>query len=118
MTVSDGTPFTMTNVMVGEVWLCSGQSNMEMPMKGFKNQPVTNANRDVLMSTNPNLRLFTAKRKSSTVPVDTVTGSWKEATPESVRDFSATAYYFGKDVQQILNVPVGLIVVARHARHG
>lgn len=112
VTVSDGTPFTMTNVMVGEVWLCSGQSNMEMPMKGFKNQPVTNANRDVLMSTNPNLRLFTAKRKSSTVPVDTVTGSWKEATPESVRDFSATAYYFGKDVQQILNVPVGLIVVA------
>lgn len=112
ITVSDGTPFTMSNVMVGEVWLCSGQSNMEMPMKGFKNQPVSNANRDILMSTNPNLRLFTAKRTSSTVPLDTVRGSWKEATPESVRDFSATAYYFGKDVQQILNVPVGLIVTA------
>ena len=59
LTVSDGTPLTFNNVMLGEVWLCSGQSNMEMPMKGFKNQPVDGANMAVLESRNPNLRLFT-----------------------------------------------------------
>ncbi|MDE6813840.1 MAG: sialate O-acetylesterase, partial [Duncaniella sp.] len=70
VTVSDGTPLTLSNVMLGEVWLCSGQSNMEMPMKGFKNQPVEGANMATLKSRNPNIRLFTVKRNSSTVPVD------------------------------------------------
>ncbi len=112
MTVSDGTPMTLSNVMLGEVWLCSGQSNMEMPMKGFKNQPVDGANMAVLESRNPDLRLFTVKRKSSTVPVDDVTGKWDEAAPEAVRNFSATAYFFGRRLEQILDVPVGLIVVA------
>lgn len=112
VTVSDGTPLTLNNVMLGEVWICSGQSNMEMPMKGFKNQPVEGANMATLKSRNPNLRLFTVKRNSSTVPVDDVTGSWAEASPETVREFSATAYFFGREVEEMLKVPVGLIVVA------
>lgn len=112
VTVSDGTPVTLSNVMLGEVWLCSGQSNMEMPMKGFKNQPVEGANMAILKSRNPDIRLFTVKRNSSTVPVDDVTGSWKEASPESVREFSATAYFFGRQIEELLHVPVGLIVVA------
>lgn len=112
VTVSDGTPTTLSNVMLGEVWICSGQSNMEMPMKGFKNQPVEGANMVTLKSRNPNIRLFTVKRNSSTVPVDDVTGKWAEASPASVRDFSATAYFFGRQVEEILDVPVGLIVVA------
>ena len=112
ITVSDGTPTLLENVMLGEVWLCSGQSNMEMPMKGFKNQPVEGANMATLHSKNPNIRLFTVKRNSSTTPVDDVTGKWAEATPASVRNFSATAYFFGKEIEEILDVPVGLIVVA------
>ncbi len=112
VTVSDGTPVTLNNVMLGEVWLCSGQSNMEMPMKGFKNQPVDGANMAILESRNPDLRLFTVKRNSSTIPVDDVTGSWSEASPESVRNFSATAYFFGRRIEDYLDVPVGLIVVA------
>ncbi len=52
---------TLHDILIGEVWLCSGQSNMEMPMKGFKNQPVENSNMDILKSTNSNLRLFTVK---------------------------------------------------------
>lgn len=112
VTVSDGTPVTLNNVMLGEVWLCSGQSNMEMPMKGFKNQPVEGANEAVLKSRNPNIRLFTVKRNSSTVAVDDVTGAWKEASPETVREFSATAYFFGRQIEELLDVPVGLIVVA------
>lgn len=112
VTVSDGTPLTLNNVMLGEVWLCSGQSNMEMPMKGYKNQPVEGANMATLKSRNPNIRLFTVKRNSSTVPVDDVTGSWAEASPESVRNFSATAYFFGREIEELLNVPVGLVVVS------
>lgn len=85
---------------------------MEMPMKGFKNQPVEGANMAILKSRTPNLRLFTVKRKSSTTPVNDVTGSWAEASPERVREFSATAYFFGRQVEETLDVPVGLIVVA------
>ena len=112
VTVSDGTPVTLENVMLGEVWLCSGQSNMEMPMKGFKNQPVEGANMATLKSKNPNIRLFTVKRNSSTTPVDDVTGKWAEASPATVRNFSATAYFFGREIEEMLDVPVGLIVVA------
>lgn len=112
VTVSDGTPVTLDNVMLGEVWLCSGQSNMEMPMKGFKNQPVEGANMATLKSRNPNIRLFTVKRNSSTVPVDDVTGSWAEASPKTVREFSATAYFFGREIEEMLDIPVGLIVVS------
>ena len=112
VTVSDGTPLTLNNVMLGEVWLCSGQSNMEMPMKGFKNQPVEGANMAILKSRNPDIRLFTVKRNSSTVPVDDVTGSWAEASPATVRNFSATAYFFGRQIEELLDVPVGLIVVS------
>lgn len=108
----DGERKTLQNILIGELWICSGQSNMEMPMKGFKNQPVENANMDALQSCNPNLRLFTVKRHSTFTPQTDVTGNWQEAAPESVREFSATAYYFGRLLQQQLNIPVGLIVAA------
>ena len=64
VTISDGEALTLQNVMLGEVWVCSGQSNMEMPMKGFKNQPVENGNMDAAKGTNPNIRLFTVKRNA------------------------------------------------------
>lgn len=112
VTFDDGTPKVLSNILIGELWLCSGQSNMEMPMKGFKNQPVENANMDILRSRNPKIRLFTVKRTSTFTPQNDVTGSWKEASPATVRDFSATAYYFGRLVNEILDVPVGLIVAA------
>ena len=103
---------TLNNILIGELWLCSGQSNMEMPMKGFKNQPVENANMDILRSKNPNIRLFTVKRTSTFTPQTDVVSTWKEATPANVRDFSATAYYFGRLINEILDVPVGLVVAA------
>ena len=107
ITFNDGSKKTLNNILIGELWLCSGQSNMEMPMKGFKNQPVENANMDILRSKNPNIRLFTVKRTSTFTPQTDVTGTWKEATPVNVRDFSATAYYFGRLINEILDVPVG-----------
>ena len=112
VTFDDGSLKTLNNILIGELWLCSGQSNMEMPMKGFKNQPVENANMDILHSKNSNIRLFTVKRTSTMIPQNDVVGSWKEATPVSVRDFSATAYYFGRLINEILEVPVGLVVAA------
>jgi len=112
LTFNDGKATRLSNVMMGELWICSGQSNMEMPMKGFKNQPVENANMDILHSTDNDLRLFTVKRNSTFAPVNDVTGKWDEATPAVVRDFSATAYYFGRELRQMLHVPVGLIVTA------
>lgn len=112
ITLSDGEKTQLNNILIGELWICSGQSNMEMPMKGYKNQPVDNAVEDVLHSADNRLRLFTVKRNSQFAPVDTVSGNWKEATPASVREFSATAYYFGRELRRILDVPVGLIVAA------
>ena len=112
ITFSDGEKLTINNILIGEVWICSGQSNMEMPMKGFKNQPVDNAVEDILHSKDSNLRLFTVKRNSKFKPVDDVTGNWNEANPASVRNFSATAYYFGRELRRSLDVPVGLIVAA------
>ena len=112
ITFSDGEKTTLDNILIGELWICSGQSNMEMPMKGFKNQPVENAVEDILHSGDKEMRLFTVKRTSKFAPVDDVVGDWKEACPESVRDFSATAYYFGRELRKMLGVPVGLIVTS------
>ena len=105
----DGETVVLNNVMIGEVWICSGQSNMEMQMKGFKQQPVEGTTEELLRCRDSQLRLFTVKRHASLTPVDDVTGHWSEANAASVRDFSATAYYFGRALRQTLGVPVGLI---------
>ena len=104
--------FTLHNVMIGEVWICSGQSNMEMQMKGFKQQPVEGTTEELLRCKDQNLRLFNVKRHVALVPEWDVTGQWNEANSASVRDFSATAYYFGRALRATLDVPVGLIVTA------
>ena len=102
----------LRNVLIGEVWVCAGQSNMEMQMKGFKQQPVEGTTEELLRCNDSQLRLFTVKRHAALTPEWDVTGQWSEANSASVRDFSATAYYFGKALRQTLNVPVGLIVTA------
>lgn len=112
ITFNDGEKTVIDNILVGELWICSGQSNMEMPMKGFKNQPVENAVEDILHSGDSKMRLFTVKRTSLFQPATDVVGEWKEASPEAVRNFSATAYYFGRELRRMLNVPVGLIATS------
>ena len=109
---NDGEKTELNNILMGELWICSGQSNMEMPMKGFKNQPVENAVEDVLHSGDSQMRLFTVKRTSRYAPADDVVGEWKEASAETVREFSATAYYFGRELRRMLQVPVGLVVTS------
>lgn len=111
ITVSDGKDkITLENILIGEVWLCLGQSNMEMPMKGFKNQPVEGGNKAIFKSKNKNMRIITVKRTSELEPQDNFIGEWQEATPETVKEFSATAYYFGRLINETLDIPVGLIL--------
>jgi sialate O-acetylesterase len=109
ITISDGKALKLTNVLIGEVWICSGQSNMAMPIKGYMNQPVLGANEIIAGSSDPYIRLFTVKTQSSLQPLDDFTGSWKTCEPENVAEFSATAYFFGTMLKRVLKVPVGLI---------
>ncbi len=109
ISVSDGKTVKLENVLIGEVWVCSGQSNMEMPVKGYFNQPVTGSNDAIVTSSNPSIRLFTVKKSTSLQPLDDFTGNWQMCEPENVSNFSATAYYFGLFLSKVLNVPVGLI---------
>ncbi len=113
ITVSDGTPLVLHNVMLGEVWLCSGQSNMEMPMKGFKDQPVSNSNDAVFNAGNNNIRLYTVPRSVKLSIQDTSKQSdWKPADPEAVANFSAIGYYFARLLQERLKVPVGIVNIS------
>ena len=112
VTVSDGKALTLKNVMIGEVWVCSGQSNMEMAMKGYKNQPVAGSNEYIAASSNVQIRLITVPHVTSLTPVDDFKGNWKTGDPENVSEFSATAYFFGLMLNKTLKVPVGLICTA------
>lgn len=95
---------TLKDVLVGEVWLASGQSNMEWPMsRSFRSQG------DIAAAGNPMLRLYTVPKLKANEPVDNVDSAWKETSPESVPNFSAVAYYFGVKLQKDLGVPVGII---------
>lgn len=112
VTVSDGEKLVFNNVLIGEVWLCSGQSNMEMPMKGFGSQPVEGAT-DYIVSAKPEcpIRMFTVKRVPSfEVEEDLPGGSWRLHQPDAVADCSATAYFFAEMVQRVTGVPVGLVI--------
>ena len=109
ITISDGSTIKLTGVLIGEVWICSGQSNMEMSMKGYHNEPVIGGIEDIYASTNESIRLFTVSKNTSISPLDDFTGKWEECIPGNVANFSATAYYFGRMLQKSLGVPVGLI---------
>lgn len=109
ITISDGKPVTLHNILIGEVWFCSGQSNMEMPVKGFKNQPVLHA-ADILMNAdNSQLRLFNVRKKISRVPLSDCDASWQVSDAASAADFSAVGYQFAQMLQQKLKIPVGII---------
>ncbi|WP_026063412.1 sialate O-acetylesterase [Pedobacter arcticus] len=112
ITINDGTNLVLSDILIGEVWIASGQSNMEMPLKGFINQPVLNADETIAQSNNPQIRLFQVKKVSWAMPLDDCSGTWETAKPASVTTFSAVAYGYAKILQEKLKVPVGIIQVA------
>lgn len=112
ITLDDGEKTSLDSILIGEVWLCSGQSNMEMPIKGFKAQPVEGAINEILNGADDNLRFFSVKRNPALTPLSDVTGKWTAANSASIREFSATAYFFGKQLRASLKVPVGLLLTA------
>jgi len=110
MELNDSEKLVLTDILIGEVWFCGGQSNMEMPMKGFKSQPIIGSNEVILKSTNKNIRLYTVPRSSIIeLQENSKPSDWKLAAPETVSNFSATAYYFGSLLSEMLNVPIGII---------
>lgn len=109
LTISDEKSITLKNILIGEVWVCSGQSNMEMPMKGYNNQPVEGGPDAIANSTNSGIRCFTVKKASTSAPQEDCSGNWDIANPQTVPDFTATGYYFARLLNQALNVPIGLI---------
>ena len=109
LTISDGKSVTLNNILIGEVWICSGQSNMEMPMRGYRDQPVEGGPEAIASSTNQGIRCFTMKKNSKTTPQDDCTGTWEVANPQTTPEFTATGYFFGRLINQALNVPIGLI---------
>lgn len=104
MTISGKNVIEIKNIMVGEVWVCSGQSNMQWSV-----QSSANAEQEIAEAVYPKIRLFTVKRKVAETPQQDCEGSWTECSPETVPDFSAVAYFFGRELHKELNVPVGLI---------
>ncbi|MBR4755584.1 MAG: sialate O-acetylesterase [Bacteroidales bacterium] len=109
--INDGEKLTLENILIGEVWFCSGQSNMEMPVKGFNSQPVEGSS-EFIMGANPStpIRMCTIQKKGSLTPLTESVGSWEENTPEAVAKTSAAAYFFAVRLQKSLGVPVGLLI--------
>jgi sialate O-acetylesterase len=117
-TVGAGGPYTISifgtsnvqlnNVMLGEVWVCSGQSNMEMSV----NSKIMNGEEEAANAANPNIRIFHIQKTGAQYPQNTCEATWKVCSPETMRATSAVGYFFARELQQKLNVPVGIIVSA------
>ena len=96
----------LKNILIGEVWVCSGQSNMEMSASWG----IDNGEEEAKNATNPNIRFFTVPKLTATTPQNNLLGNWTESTPETMKNFSAVGYFFAKRLREDLkNVPIGLI---------
>lgn len=106
MTIAGNNTITYKNVLVGEVWVCSGQSNMEWSVGGCDK-----SDKDYAFGAphNPMLRMFQVKRSPSPWPLTDTAGSWVESDPKVIGGWTAAGYFFGRDLQEKLKVPVGLI---------
>ena len=110
ITFSDGKKLQLKNVMIGEVWCCSGQSNMEMPVAGWGK--VMNYEQEIAEAAYPAIRLFQVKKNTSLAPlkeVESTLGGWQECSSATVPEFSALAYFYARALWKELNVPIGVI---------
>ena len=105
----DGETKTINNVLIGEVWLASGQSNMEMTLSGNNREPVNGSLDAIANSNNTKIRFFNVKVKVSEERIDDIDGEWLEANFKNTPNFSAVAYSFAKYLNQVLDIPFGII---------
>jgi sialate O-acetylesterase len=104
MTLRGKNTVTIKNILVGEVWVCSGQSNMQ-----FAVRQAANAEQEIAAAQYPNIRLFSVERKVAEQPQSDCVGSWQPCSPQTVADFSAVAYFFGRELHKEIDTPIGLI---------
>jgi sialate O-acetylesterase len=104
MTIEGKNKITLKNILVGEVWVCSGQSNMQMQVVSVKN-----AQEEIAQANYPEIRLFTVPCVAAAAPQANCNGCWTACSPQTVPNFSAVGYFFGRDLYQHLKVPIGLI---------
>ena len=104
MTIKGTNTITLNDLLIGEVWICSGQSNMEMVVSGVKN-----AAADIATANFPLIRHYGVKKKTAQEPLTSCAGSWAVCSPETVAGFTAAGYFFAKKLHAELNVPIGLL---------
>ena len=113
ITFDDGEPLTLKNILVGEVWLASGQSNMQMPLKGFGSCCVEGGADEIIRSADyPDIRFFVVPTGQAYEPQDDCKGSWQLPSVHTSAEFSAAAWFFATSLEKALRVPVGIVVSA------
>jgi sialate O-acetylesterase len=106
----DGAEKRLTDLLVGDVWFASGQSNMEISLSGFgASAPIKDGPKEIAAANNPRIRLLVTEKKTSDIPLDENPGVWTTCTPQTAAYFSAVAYFFGREIASRENVPIGLI---------
>ncbi len=110
ITINDGDQLILKNILIGEVWFCSGQSNMEMPLAGWGK--INNFEQEIKAANFPNIRILQIPKATANQPTTAVkveSGGWNAVTPERIPEFSATAYFFAREIYEKTGVPIGLI---------
>lgn len=110
ITINDGDQLILKNILIGEVWFCSGQSNMEMPLAGWGK--INNFEQEIKAANFPNIRILQIPKATANQPTTAVkveSGGWNAVTPERIPEFSATAYFFAREIYEKTGIPIGLI---------
>jgi sialate O-acetylesterase len=109
LTVTGANAISLDDILVGDVWFASGQSNMEMPLRGWTGAPVNRSAEEIAAANQPNIRLLPMKQRTSEYPLRDNDSAWTVCTPATAANFSAVAYLFGKEIAGRERVPIGLI---------
>lgn len=110
LTISGRNEIVLTDILVGDVWVCGGQSNMERQLgPRVGQQPIDDWEKEVAAARYPRIRHFGVAQEKSLTPLQTVKGKWEVCTPDAVKDFTAVGYFFGRDLYRARHVPIGLI---------